>query len=107
MRPPEVGAPVGNRLVGWPCTYGSSIRKARSGPAGSTQTRPPRVKIVSPGSPITRLMKVVSAVSPVRASSWGTVHTRSEEHTSELQSRQYLVCPLLLGKKKKTSRNVD
>src|SRR3712207_7624956 len=28
--------------------------------------------------------------------------TRSEEHTSELQSRQYLVCRLLLEKKKKT-----
>src|SRR3712207_7352656 len=34
---------------------------------------------------------------PDRASS-----TRSEEHTSELQSRQYLVCRLLLEKKKKT-----
>src|SRR3712207_8571120 len=30
---------------------------------------------------------------------WG----RSEEHTSELQSRQYLVCRLLLEKKKKTT----
>src|SRR5947209_14739948 len=31
------------------------------------------------------------------------VHTgRSEEHTSELQSRQYLVCRLLLEKKKKS-----
>src|SRR3712207_5860571 len=29
------------------------------------------------------------------------VHDRSEEHTSELQSRQYLVCRLLLEKKKK------
>src|SRR3712207_8544260 len=28
------------------------------------------------------------------------VVTRSEEHTSELQSRQYLVCRLLLEKKK-------
>src|SRR3712207_7278572 len=28
-------------------------------------------------------------------------HRRSEEHTSELQSRQYLVCRLLLEKKKK------
>src|SRR3712207_8949855 len=27
-------------------------------------------------------------------------HFRSEEHTSELQSRQYLVCRLLLEKKK-------
>src|SRR5438445_8420170 len=30
--------------------------------------------------------------------------TRSEEHTSELQSRQYLVCRLLLEKKKKPKR---
>src|SRR3712207_7072922 len=29
---------------------------------------------------------------------------RSEEHTSELQSRQYLVCRLLLEKKKKLKR---
>src|SRR3712207_7466182 len=29
---------------------------------------------------------------------------RSEEHTSELQSRQYLVCRLLLEKKKKSSK---
>src|SRR3712207_8376683 len=32
------------------------------------------------------------------------VGPRSEEHTSELQSRQYLVCRLLLEKKKKTSQ---
>src|SRR3712207_8605242 len=30
-----------------------------------------------------------------------TGKSRSEEHTSELQSRQYLVCRLLLEKKKK------
>src|SRR3712207_7306010 len=35
------------------------------------------------------------AVSP------GATGPRSEEHTSELQSRQYLVCRLLLEKKKK------
>src|SRR3712207_6928149 len=34
--------------------------------------------------------------SPIR----GLVWRRSEEHTSELQSRQYLVCRLLLEKKK-------
>src|SRR3712207_8595911 len=32
---------------------------------------------------------------------------RSEEHTSELQSRQYLVCRLLLEKKKTHLRSVD
>src|SRR3712207_6929657 len=34
----------------------------------------------------------------------GTVDERSEEHTSELQSRQYLVCRLLLEKKKDLHR---
>src|SRR3712207_7575725 len=31
---------------------------------------------------------------------------RSEEHTSELQSRQYLVCRLLLEKKKPTEQSL-
>src|SRR3712207_6877474 len=31
---------------------------------------------------------------------------RSEEHTSELQSRQYLVCRLLLEKKKNKQSNI-
>src|SRR3712207_7298197 len=35
------------------------------------------------------------------ASDRSEVPARSEEHTSELQSRQYLVCRLLLEKKKK------
>src|SRR3712207_8887341 len=32
---------------------------------------------------------------------------RSEEHTSELQSRQYLVCRLLLEKKKTLIRSIN
>src|SRR5258707_8761093 len=39
-------------------------------------------------------------VVPVRE----MLRTASEEHTSELQSRQYLVCRLLLEKKKKSIR---
>src|SRR3712207_8543693 len=39
-----------------------------------------------------------------RPNSFVPGHTlRSEEHTSELQSRQYLVCRLLLEKKKKNT----
>src|SRR3712207_7383524 len=34
---------------------------------------------------------------------WVQLEGRSEEHTSELQSRQYLVCRLLLEKKKTTN----
>src|SRR3712207_7069261 len=40
---------------------------------------------------------------PARWSQWAP-QIRSEEHTSELQSRQYLVCRLLLEKKKNTHR---
>src|SRR3712207_8058174 len=47
------------------------------------------------GSGKTLLDDVSLAVAP------GEV--RSEEHTSELQSRQYLVCRLLLAKKKQLS----
>src|SRR3712207_7208036 len=45
-------------------------------------------------------------VSRVReVTSENEIVLRSEEHTSELQSRQYLVCRLLLEKKKTTSRS--
>src|SRR3712207_8556100 len=42
------------------------------------------------------------ALAVLDGSTWSTARTgdfRSEEHTSELQSRQYLVCRLLLEKK--------
>src|SRR3712207_8878946 len=55
-----------------------------------------------------------SAIDPVRlktspppnSENWlnCSPSTRSEEHTSELQSRQYLVCRLLLEKKKKRNQ---
>src|SRR5687768_17812907 len=42
------------------------------------------------------------AVAPIKMLKFSEyVHTRSEEHTSELQSRLHLVCRLLLEKKKK------
>src|SRR3712207_7643660 len=40
-----------------------------------------------------------------RSPAWRRQPARSEEHTSELQSRQYLVCRLLLEKKKKKKNN--
>src|SRR3712207_7087331 len=39
------------------------------------------------------------------AAAYAEALARSEEHTSELQSRQYLVCRLLLEKKKKTNNH--
>src|SRR5947209_10513204 len=43
------------------------------------------------------------SVWDLAASSFPAETIRSEEHTSELQSRQYLVCRLLLEKKKKNN----
>src|SRR5690606_42058387 len=45
----------------------------------------------------------VGGGGPVRRARGGDPH-RSEEHTSELQSREKLVCRLLLEKKKQTAR---
>src|SRR3712207_7467219 len=42
------------------------------------------------------------AEAPEVGAAEGAGYLRSEEHTSELQSRQYLVCRLLLEKKKAT-----
>src|SRR3712207_7989580 len=42
-------------------------------------------------------------LGPTQEPSAPELSPRSEEHTSELQSRQYLVCRLLLEKKKQTS----
>src|SRR5690554_7904298 len=51
-------------------------------------------------SPITGFLLRSAAVS-----GWPGLHVRrSEEHTSELQSRPHLVCRLLLEKKKSSSR---
>src|SRR3712207_7362281 len=59
----------------------------------------------APEHPATRTRSATASASnhdaPGDAASSFTRGTRSEEHTSELQSRQYLVCRLLLEKKTK------
>src|SRR3712207_8151017 len=50
---------------------------------------------------------VATAQYHASASAEGGAHRpRSEEHTSELQSRQYLVCRLLLEKNKRTDHQL-
>src|SRR3712207_7981039 len=66
----------------------------RSGPHAACTRPPNRYNLRL--SDLDFLCKLIdSPSSPKRRS------PRSEEHTSELQSRQYLVCRLLLEKKKK------
>src|SRR3712207_7956293 len=45
-------------------------------------------------------LATVAITSGINLAAEMGILTRSEEHTSELQSRQYLVCRLLLEKKK-------
>src|SRR3712207_7243102 len=60
-----------------------------------------RSRSSSVGAPM-RLERLSDGLDCGRAEDIGPAGVRSEEHTSELQSRQYLVCRLLLEKKKKT-----
>src|SRR3712207_7930322 len=65
-----------------------------AGVAGDAATRDAQLRIDS-----------LLFTTPLHRAAWvagrflGTFSVRSEEHTSELQSRQYLVCRLLLEKK--------
>src|SRR2546425_9274561 len=92
-------------------------RRARRGHAAGSQTggvvqkRPgqpePRREMRGERLHAHRLGRVVPRVEDVEAQLFGVeervvrAFTRSEEHTSELQSLAYLVCRLLLEKKKK------
>src|SRR3712207_6935275 len=68
------------------------------GPPGPSRVAHPRAGRDGP-RPVGALRIRACALEPAR----GEVRqgVRSEEHTSELQSRQYLVCRLLLEKKTK------
>src|ERR1035437_668974 len=84
--------------------YLESAGKANSlagGGALNEQTapkRPPDQFVFDPYSPVPTRGGAVCCNPKVFP--WGPMDQRSEEHTSELQSRQYLVCRLLLEKKK-------
>src|SRR3712207_8128684 len=73
----------------------------------SRETAPPEAttKTRSPPSPSARRPppSALASLAPFFVSAGA----RSEEHTSELQSRQYLVCRLLLEKKNKHTNSVS
>src|SRR3712207_8808648 len=75
----------------WTCTRGSSaLNESSSDDLPEASSRDSNSAWRSKWSSIARLSRDV---------------TRSEEHTSELQSRQYIVCRLLLEKKNLTLRS--
>src|SRR3712207_8617577 len=80
---PQGPPPTAGKIVQ---TYVSELRKALPDP-GAVATR-------APGYVLHAALETIDARRFERL--------RSEEHTSELQSRQYLVCRLLLEKKTET-----
>src|SRR3712207_7519514 len=76
--------------------------------SGNSTGSPSTVKETSPKADrlnpvaLTTTSASISSPEPTRIPFSVNVSMRSEEHTSELQSRQYLVCRLLLEKKKIT-----
>src|SRR5687768_17878426 len=79
------------------------------------RSRPPKIRDfarfrlwTSIGTPALRNSGTWSALYAKRQCGWLSglgQDARSEEHTSELQSRLHLVCRLLLEKKKKKKKN--
>src|SRR3712207_7203119 len=88
----------------FPCTtlFRSRLpwRAAGGAHGGHGRRRVPLLAAPLPGKPALPRPAADGAVTGGHAPS---APRRSEEHTSELQSRQYFVCRLLLEKKKKIS----
>src|SRR5690625_6148705 len=112
QQPAELrGPPPSSSWSGWSVPRGAaSAARVRGGPStsrgadGHSAARPPAT-----GPP--RRPRAVSGRRPPRAGRPAahpccahSGRSRSEEHTSELQSRGHLVCRLLLEKKKKNER---
>src|SRR3712207_7468458 len=77
--------------------YTTLFRSSRTGEGAAAGGTPRRRAMRA----VTPVLGAVVAIGCVAAGlTLAQAQARSEEHTSELQSRQYLVCRLLLEKKK-------
>src|SRR5206468_12708320 len=83
-------------------SFTSSRRRSRS-----TKSRP-RMTLTAciSAKPGTACATCSAITGSSKAGSTGSAIPRSEEHTSELQSRSDLVCRLLLEKKKKKKKKI-
>src|SRR6266498_4908471 len=87
----EAGSAVPESPYGWP-----RMESPFSAPPGESAALTPLPPASSSASPPARFVMRPRLYTPPPPSE----HSRSEEHTSELQSRPHLVCRLLLEKKK-------
>src|SRR5207253_5951774 len=100
------------RHTRWPRDWSSDVCSSDLGWRGASPVRsersngpqPSSRRAISRRAPTCRPPRTTSSRrSPTRSTRW----RRSEEHTSELQSRGHLVCRLLLEKKKQKQRHQD
>src|SRR3712207_8229205 len=89
--------PPRSTLFPYTTLFRSCFSRSLFGTSALLRVRP-RKKSRRETSPANQKPKASSLVSMVLELNW-IIEPRSEEHTSELQSRQYLVCRLLLEKK--------
>src|SRR3712207_8761138 len=83
--------------------YTTLFRSENTGNTSETIPKAGRIRIYTSGWPkIQKRCCQRSGSPPPEGTKKWVPKKRSEEHTSELQSRQYLVCRLLLEKKKQT-----
>src|SRR6266498_4273522 len=84
----------------------ANAQQAAPAPQASEAAKPANPPAPAPGEPVLEpkaiaILKASSRrLAAARTMSFTAVVSRSEEHTSELQSRPHLVCRLLLEKKK-------
>src|SRR2546422_3404627 len=78
--------------------YTTLFRSRRN--LGEPEGVSPRIRPRDPIAPGADALRLACFAGTVRATRIVSNHERSEEHTSELQSRLHLVCRLLLEKKK-------
>src|SRR3712207_6912762 len=80
--------------------YTTLFRSSATLTAGGNPVVGKSVSFTLNGNPAGSAVTDASGVASIPNVSLAGINKRSEEHTSELQSRQYLVCRLLLEKKK-------
>src|SRR2546422_8397350 len=80
-------------------------RTKRKVPTSETGIVMAGIKVVRQSCKKTKMTRMTSRIASSSVSKTSWMDSRSEEHTSELQSRLHLVCRLLLEKKKKNSKH--
>src|SRR5205809_1415132 len=83
--------------------HDASASRVVTGAPSQKRASDRRVTVQWPSGPCSQDRASAGRTRPWQ-STWISVSYRSEEHTSELQSRLHLVCRLLLEKKKKNTK---